>query len=323
MARTSRKRRKRNAETRSVPSADSIGNFSAFEPNLHLTPLPRGRHSALDPRENVRKAPETIFKYAPQTLQSIQNLKSQIIYFGSPSQFNDPYDCAITAQIEEPTDAEVEQMRSVYLEDPGTQFGHKRQLRAMSVEQLRPMLTKAARSVLDDQREKFLKIRGIACFTETNDNLLLWSHYASACHGYCLEFCTELLEPKKLWPVIYAERIPRINVVPIVVNSDPRQVMDLFRTKSAAWSYEREWRYVHSEAGTPFSYPPQALKAVYLGPEIDDQSRDLICIILAAQNPTVELWLGKRSETEFKAEFRLAGDYTPLTLAKTKGWVLE
>jgi hypothetical protein len=69
-----------------------------------------------------------------------------------------------------------------------------------------------------------------------------------------------------------------------------------------------------------FGYPRHALKAVYLGPEIDEQSRDLICKILAAQNPTVELWLGKRSETEFKAEFRMAGDDTPLTLARAKGW---
>jgi hypothetical protein len=132
-----------------------------------------------------------------------------------------------------------------------------------------------------------------------------------------------MLEPRKLKPVIYAERMPKINILPLVLHKDARQIMELFCTKSKEWSYEREWRYVHTKAGTSFGYTARALKAVYFGPEMDNQSRDLICILLAAQNPGVELWLGKRSDTEFRVEFTMAGDYTPLTLAKAKGWIPE
>jgi len=72
------------------------------------------------------------------------------------------------------------------------------------------------------------------------------------------------------------------------------------RSKARSWAYEREWRCFHAEASTLFTYPAEALKAVYFGPNVDRFALDIVCIILAGQNPDVELWVGKRSESEFK-----------------------
>jgi hypothetical protein len=44
-------------------------------------------------RAKNRAAPATIFKYEGCSLQSIQNLKKQSVYFAPPHRFNDPYDC--------------------------------------------------------------------------------------------------------------------------------------------------------------------------------------------------------------------------------------
>ena len=43
--------------------------------------------------------PTTVFKYTPFTTQSLLNLAASSVYFGSPRDFNDPYDCAITMSI--------------------------------------------------------------------------------------------------------------------------------------------------------------------------------------------------------------------------------
>jgi hypothetical protein len=59
----------------------------------------------------------------------------------------------------------------------------------------------------------------------------------------------------------------------------------------------------HTDAGTLFSYKPEALKAVYFGPECPEQDCDLICCIMHTQNPDVELYRGTRSTAEFKVEF--------------------
>jgi hypothetical protein len=271
-------------------------------------------------RQPSGTVPETIFKYEPLSFQSIQNFKNQSIYFGSPAHFNDPYDCAIVAEIEEPTDAEVELMRRSYMDRPNVANEARRQLRVRSPRFIKELFIRSATKVLHQRREIILKKNGVSCFSETNDNLLMWSHYASRCAGFCLEFRTRFIEPDKLRRVIYAERIPKINIVPLVVDRDWTQIMELFCTKSIDWEYEREWRYIHTVAGTLFTYKPEALKAIYCGPEIDQDSIETICLILRGQNPDVELYLGRRSNKEFKAEFDPT-TYTSQIVAKERGLI--
>jgi hypothetical protein len=62
------------------------------------------------------------------------------------------------------------------------------------------------------------------------------------------------------------------------------------------------------------------LKAVYFGPAIDCLALDIVCVIIADQNPDVELWVGRRSEREFKVEFEKK-TYTPYVVAKRLGLV--
>ncbi len=45
--------------------------------------------------------PKKLYKYEAFSEMSLRNLKKQIIYFSSPLGFNDPYDYAITAEIQD------------------------------------------------------------------------------------------------------------------------------------------------------------------------------------------------------------------------------
>lgn len=62
--------------------------------------------------------PSRIFKYEAFTARSLQNLKEQIIYFGSPPNFNDPYDCSLSPGIKEIMDQDIERLRLHYIEMP-------------------------------------------------------------------------------------------------------------------------------------------------------------------------------------------------------------
>ena len=57
-------------------------------------------------------------KYESFNTRSLMNLKAQALYFGPPRNFNDPYDCAITAIAKEPSSAELDKIRNHYLNDP-------------------------------------------------------------------------------------------------------------------------------------------------------------------------------------------------------------
>lgn len=41
--------------------------------------------------DQPRSPPARLYKFEPFTARSLQNLKSQAMYFGSPRNFNDPY----------------------------------------------------------------------------------------------------------------------------------------------------------------------------------------------------------------------------------------
>ena len=63
---------------------------------------------------------------------------------------------------------------------------------------------------------------------------------------------------------------------------------------------------------------PDALKAVYFGPDISPEALEIVCLLLAGQNSTVRLFRGQRSTTEFKVDFA-SFTYTPYLEAKRLG----
>jgi hypothetical protein len=69
---------------------------------------------------------------------------------------------------------------------------------------------------------------------------------------------------------------------------------------------------------TTLSYPAEALKAVYFGPNMDRQEIEIVCLVLGGQNPQVEFWRGTKNENEFKIDFEFF-TYTPHIVGKMLG----
>jgi hypothetical protein len=155
-------------------------------------------------------------------------------------------------------------------------------------------------------------------FSEVNDSLLMWSHYADSGKGFCLEFRTDSAPFEKLHQVQYAEEMPEVDVVPILCDENREQFIDLYRTKAQDWRYENEWRCIHTKAGTAFGYDSEALTGVYLGADMPFSQFEIIAMVLAGQNESVQLWQGFRSESSFKVEFRRAA-YTTYLEARGRG----
>ena len=173
----------------------------------------------------MKTLPSTLFKYQEFNVRSLQNLKAQSIYFASPSQFNDPYDCTITARIADHTTEDLDKMRRYYVESPETPAQVKSKLTAMSHDELRVFFVGTASNSFEEHKEKFLKEHGVSCFSEVNDDLLMWSHYGGRYTGFCLEFRTSDAAFQKVRPVRYVDDIPVIDLVPFVVDRDASQLL--------------------------------------------------------------------------------------------------
>lgn len=262
--------------------------------------------------------PRSLFKYGAFSTQSLHNLKSQVIYFGSPLRFNDPFDCALTPNLQVPTDAEVDLIRQYYLSQSDIPAQARSEFESQSIEQLRVSFVRGAGEVFRKVVNDFLATNGVACFSERHDDLLMWSHYGGQYKGFCLEFDTSDEPFSKIYPVQYETAFPPLSVAKVIMDRRYNYIQRLFCTKSAAWAYEREWRAIHKTAGTEFVYESRSLKGVYFGPDISRQSLEIICLILGGQNDTVKFWQGHRSSTEFRVLFE-PFTYTPHLEAKRKG----
>ena len=90
---------------------------------------------------------------------------------------------------------------------------------------------------------------GVTCFSESNDSLLMWSHYAQNHQGICVEY--ELLRFNSELnfspvPVIYSKN--RVCLTSVDMNSVETSSVSFFvgnlTSKSPEWSYENEWRII-------------------------------------------------------------------------------
>lgn len=264
--------------------------------------------------------PKKIYKYEHFNIQSIKNLKAQSIFFGSPLTFNDPYDCAITAGFKKLSEQEIEEIRNAYINKPDIPFEVRDEFVNSSTQILRDKFLEIANSTIHLEKQRFLQNNGVSCFSEKNDDLLMWSHYGDQYKGYCLGFSTEYEPFNKIRKVKYCSAMPKIDLVPVLLNNDCSQILELFYIKAESWQYEKEWRSIHQKAGTLFTYMEKALQDVYCGPDMDSESLEIICLILGGQNSHVNFWKGSRSENEFKVNFDLFS-YTPFIKAKELGLI--
>ncbi|MFZ6747551.1 DUF2971 domain-containing protein [Undibacterium sp. Ren11W] len=248
--------------------------------------------------------PKIIYKYESFSAQSLKNLKAQSIYFGSPLGFNDPYDCALKPSIKEPTNQELELFRAEYSKKDDVPLDMQERFRSANILDLRRMIVGNAVPILEKHTQKFLKNNGVSCFSEKNDDLLMWSHYGGRYKGFCLGFITEFEPFIKMKKVQYTSVMPKFDAVSALVTGNYEQILDLFCTKSEAWSYEKEWRCLHTDVGTLYTYESKALDSIYFGPDIDEQSLQIICLIIAGQNPNVKFWRGERSSEKFEVNFK-------------------
>lgn len=251
------------------------------------------------------KLPATLHRYEQINLQTLRNLKGQVVYLGAPRNFNDPYDCAIGAPL---TDLSDEALQNI--------LQGQRVNAPDSV--LKDMFKDAATKVIQEITERFLNERGVACFTESPDNLLMWSHYADGGRGMCLAFSSAERLFERARKVIYSDEIPRLDLDGMLCNKEYEAVIELYRTKSSHWAYENEWRVIHEQAGTSWIYESSSLEAVYFGPNAPEDLVEIALLILSGQNDKVRFYKGRRSSSEFKMLFD-EFTYMSYLQAKSKG----
>lgn len=142
----------------------------------------------------------------------------------------------------------------------------------------------------------------IACFSESNDNILMWAHYANNHKGYCIEYSMrDILEKCQCYvlPVLYQKTKPLIEEA--LASSSLSSYLLVFKiitTKSLCWEYEREWRFIKNIGvhGGKDLFPGPT--AVYLGCKTERILEDEL--YAACERKNISLFKMQEDRDEYK-----------------------
>ena len=147
--------------------------------------------------------------------------------------------------------------------------------------------------------------------SETAENMLMWSHYASQHEGICVELHrssnNDLGNKLITLPVRYSIKKPTLN------SSDYRNGTDkdkleiersLIYTKSNYWSYEREWRLVKEDLGDSSQKINAKIKSITIGARASKETRKIISL-LSLRNG-FEVKIAELNEYNFEIDIKTA-----------------
>lgn len=186
-------------------------------------------------------APASLYKYYGDEKNRFDLVRTNKVWYSSPDKFNDVFDCEITIDEKAMVEDALKLVSTDIIVRPGSQMWK--------------MINDTMHCELHKFRDVFANLRtttGVSCFSELNDSLLMWAHYANNHRGICVEY--DLLEINRQLgftpvPIIYSdERVcfQHFNIETIE-NDSIKLLLESLTTKSTDWSYEREWRIIREK----------------------------------------------------------------------------
>ena len=188
------------------------------------------------------------FKYRKIDDHTKDILIENVLYFNDPENFNDPSDCKIDITHE----GTKEQWSNFFLEYNKDPIVINQLIKEEKIKK-RDNIYRLDRTKINNKlREEIFEksYHRVCCFSETNSNILMWSHYADRHKGICLcfrthkkgngHFLTLDSKPYILFPVKYVKEKP--NQINMLTMQNPAELMNFFTTKYSIWDYENEYR---------------------------------------------------------------------------------
>jgi hypothetical protein len=237
------------------------------------------------------KPPEKVYKYRPIDKNTISSLIQNELYFATQQQLNDPHDGGISLDISGTDEEWATFLRnSLRIIQAGLPWDAAEQFIAKDEHK-----NSAFRSKVYSSVTQFCREVGVCCFSEARDNTLMFAHYADGHRGVCLEFSTEKRND--------AEFFGGLSAVQYIDEPKPVKFVSelpaMFLTKSASWSYEREWRALNDKGTLTYNYHPASLTGVIFGCKTSEEDKLLIRRIV-----------GKTNQVQFYQAIKLPNTYS-------------
>lgn len=188
---------------------------------------------------------------------------------------------------------------------------------------------------VEDAIENAKETALISCFSKRNDSILMWSHYANAHKGVCIEF--ERPDSIDFKDVVYSKRRPYMKAYKAVSHAIAldilgkkeneeelakylKDTLNPFFVKSTDWSYEEEVRCLYSSSnlndsikheGDKYILNINCPKAIFVGCRASGEELDHLYKL--ARNRDIPVYFMKESEETFDIVVDKKRKYIPNT----------
>lgn len=243
----------------------------------------------------VEPLTETIYRYRSinEWLKTI--LVDDELYFATPAECNDPFDCRFEVRLEDSCQGLEKFLREqqvfaklfvgfgrTYDGPLPEQIAPTAKLAQMTESELQayareihselglgnPELQQLGKAKLESARDRM----GVCCFAGRGDNLLMFAHYAAQHRGCCLEFQIRSETGGRatifedggtfLSDVVYSDDIPVVQLYEMGTVESMNRVLV---TKHSRWAYEEEVRAIRGTGPGPVRYRREALTGLVFG----------------------------------------------------------
>lgn len=205
-----------------------------------------------------------LFKYSKidQDGYTINNLKNNQIYCQSPSYCNDPYEFNLILEV---NDEIYDDYLKITYGD-----GYKQIIENNISKE--DVLHNTRQYFIEDYHKSF----GFSCFTERENNDVMWAHYADRHQGICIEYDITQYPFNFAKPVKYCLDVPVVRIESLEnIEKVTEDSLLSFYSKPVWWSYEKEWRCL-SNAQTTIDYPPNAIISITFGFKCREENKNKI-----------------------------------------------
>lgn len=269
-----------------------------------------------------------LYKYRPINKNTIESIINSSLHFSHPSDFNDPFDSNIPVTF---SGSSQEQIKEYFKKNRNgiPAYIHEEVFSLNDNAFLEKMIS----MINISDKQYFYKNASMCCFSRTNKNILMWSHYADSHKGIVLgfdsyenrkdydikyefiDFDDDRLQSLKnsigfhelslpVWPVIYDGKKPN----QIEYCNDAYDIMMKMLFKSPNWQYEEEMRIIFFSPvlDNNIEYKRRTLKEIIFGVNTNESDiKTIRKIVEKFYDSEVKYFKGEINETEYIIDFKI------------------
>lgn len=238
--------------------------------------------------ENI---PKKVYKYRTFSEYSLENFNNDTIWITNPVNFNDPFDSISidnNISLKKLVDERYASVKQMVMNDENKDLYrdiHDKFKSIISQKELKKM-SEVIEYVTAERTQHTFKV---ACLSEINTSVLMWSHYSNDHKGFCIEYNGQEIYDDKLikrrfFPVKYIDENEKQVPISALALDYPGLYSVLCKTN--VWSYEKEWRICFGIEDNLLPSNIQLPKStgVYLGAKMPDEHRKTIINIAKTKN---------------------------------------